>query len=580
MSAASIDPITLEVIRNALASTADEMALIVMRSAYSPVVRDIMDYSTALCDAQGRVIAQGLTLPIQLCSFPRIMRYVHERFGADLHVGDILIANDPYGSGGQHLPDIYILKPIFVDAALAGFAATVAHHTDIGGIVPGSVAIYSTEIQQEGLRLPLVKLYEKGQPVDAVMRIIEANTRSPVEVLGDIRAQIAACHVAEEGLTALVRRYGAGLLAGYIEALHDHAEALMRETIRALPDGVYRAVDYIDGFGETPVPLPIAVTVTVAGDRLDIDFTGTADQVAAAINCPISLPESASFCAVRCLSRQDIPNCEGYLRPITVSAPEGCLVNPRYPAACGARGVVGYRVFDAIMQALAQVVPERAIGGSEGGPYLLAAGGVHHGRPYVLNEMVVGTWGARAGKDGIEGISNPAANISNQPVEMIETDMPVEVLAYGLVTDSGGPGEFRGGLAFVREFRFLADTRFTLRGDRRDHPPYGLEGGAPGAPSAHILVRPDGAARSLPTMPMESFPARAGDVFRLVGAGGGGYGNPLHRAPERVADDLREGKVSRAGAERDYGVVFCADGVTVDPAATSARRDQLARSRA
>lgn len=574
-----IDPITLEVIRNALASTADEMALIVMRSAYSPVVRDIMDYSTALCDAKGRVIAQGLTLPIQLCSFPRIMGFVRERYGDTLKPGDVLIANDPYGSGGQHLPDIYILKPIFVAGRLSGFAATVAHHTDLGGIVPGSVAIYATEIQQEGLRIPLLKLYEAGEPVEAVFRILEANTRSPVEVLGDIRAQIAACNVAEEGLKTLIGRYGAQELDAYIDALHDHAEAMMRDVIRALPNGVYRATDYIDGVGENPQPLPIVATVTVADDTIDIDFTGTADQVAASINCPISLPESASFCAIRCLSQQDIPNCEGYLRPITVRAPEGCLVNPRYPAACGARGVVGYRVFDAIMQALAQIVPERAIGGSEGGPYLLAAGGTHEGRPFVLNEMVVGTWGARAGKDGIEGISNPAANLSNQPVEMIEADMPVEVLRYGLVADTGGPGEFRGGLSFVREFRFLAPIRFVLRGDRRDHPPFGFEGGGPGAPSAHILIRADGTEQGLPTMPMESFNARAGDVFRLIGAGGGGYGDALQRDPIRVEDDLREGKVTADGAARDYGVVFAADGVSVDRDATSRRRAALVEAR-
>ncbi|MGF7056294.1 N-methylhydantoinase B [Bosea sp. OAE752] len=579
MSALAIDPITLEVIRNALASTADEMALIVMRSAYSPVVRDIMDYSTALCDAKGRVIAQGLTLPIQLCSFPRIMGFVKERYGETLKPGDVLIANDPYGSGGQHLPDIYILKTIFVDGRLSGFAATVAHHTDLGGIVPGSVAIYATEIQQEGLRLPLLKLYEAGEPVEAVFRILEANTRSPVEVLGDIRAQIAACNVAEDGLKTLIGRYGAQELDAYIDALHDHAEAMMRDVIRALPNGVYRATDYIDGVGENPEPLPIVATVTVADDTIDIDFAGTADQVAASINCPISLPESASFCAIRCLSQQDIPNCEGYLRPITVRAPEGCLVNPRYPAACGARGVVGYRVFDAIMQALAQIVPERAMGGSEGGPYLLAAGGTHEGRPFVLNEMVVGTWGARAGKDGIEGISNPAANLSNQPIEMIEADMPVEVLRYGLVPDTGGPGQYRGGLSLIREFRFLAPVAFVLRGDRRDHPPFGLEGGSPGAPSAHILLRADGTEQGLPTMPMESFNARAGDVFRLIGAGGGGYGDALQRDPIRIEDDLREGKVTAAGASRDYGVVFAADGATIDQAATMRRRAELAEAR-
>lgn len=562
-----VDPITLEVIRNGLSSIADEMALIIMRSAYSPVVRDIMDYSTGLCDPQGRIIAQGLTLPIQLCSFPRVMRFLKERFGDDMAPGDIFITNDPYGSGGQHLPDVYVLKPIFHDGALAGFAATVAHHTDLGGIVPGSVAIYATEIQQEGLRIPLMKLYERGEPNRALLGLIEANTRQPVEVLGDLRAQMAACTTAEKGLVALVERYGDDFPT-YVTALHNHAEAMMRETIRELPNGVYVGEDYLDGLGESPVPIRIRATVTIQDDTIEIDFAGTSDQVAASINCPISLPESAAFTAIRCLSRRDIPNCDGYLRPITVTAPEGCLLNPVFPAACGARGVVGYRVFDAIMRTMAKVVPERAIGGSEGGPFLMAAGGSYHGRQFVLNEMLVGTWGARAERDGIEGISNPAANISNQPVEMIEAEMPVEIVRYGFVTDSGGAGRNRGGLAFTREFRFLQDTAFNLRGDRRDHPPYGIDGGATGAPSAHVLVAPDGTERMLPTMPMHGFTAHKGDVFRLVGAGGGGFGDPFTRDPDRVLADVIEDKVSIEGARHDYGVAIDAIMLAVDEAAT------------
>ncbi|MGV3650678.1 MAG: hydantoinase B/oxoprolinase family protein [Devosia sp.] len=568
-----IDPITLEVIRNGLASIADEMALIIMRSAYSPVVRDIMDYSTGLCDADGQVIAQGLTLPIQLCSFPRVMRFIRERFGGELRPGDVLITNDPYGSGGQHLPDIYVMKPIFHTDRLAGFAATVAHHTDLGGIVPGSVAIYATEIQQEGLRIPLMKLYEEGRPNQSLLDLIAANSRQPVEVLGDLRAQMAACATAERGLVALLERYGRSDLRRYIEALHDHAEAMMRQTIRELPDGVYVGEDWLDGLGEDPEPIRIRATVTVSGDTIDIDFAGTSGQVPASINCPISLPESAAFTAIRCLARVDIPNCEGYFRPITVRAPEGCLLNPIYPAACGARGVVGYRVFDAIMQALAAAVPERAMGGTEGGPYLLAAGGQWQGRSFVLNEMLVGSWGARADRDGLEGVSNPAANLSNQPVEMIEAEMPVEVTAYGLVPDSGGPGTFRGGLGFVREFRFLKDMGFTLRGDRRTHPPFGLEGGGKGGPSAHHLVRRNGETESLPTMPMRSFSAREGDRFRLVGAGGGGFGPAFARDPARVLDDVVSGKVTIEGARRDYGVVVDAATGTVDAAATRTLRE-------
>jgi len=567
----SVDPITLEVIRNGLSSIADEMALIIMRSAYSPVVRDIMDYSTGLCDPQGRIIAQGLTLPIQLCSFPRVMRFLEERFGDDMAPGDIFITNDPYGSGGQHLPDVYVLKPIFNDGALAGFAATVAHHTDLGGIVPGSVAIYATEIQQEGLRIPLMKLHEAGRPNRTLLGLIESNTRQPVEVLGDLRAQIAACTTAEKGLIALVERYGADFPV-YVQALHDHAEAMMRETIRELPNGVYVGEDYLDGLGDNPVPIRIRATVTIADDTIDIDFTGTSDQVAASINCPISLPESAAFTAIRCLSRRDIPNCDGYLKPITVRAPEGSLLNPLFPAACGARGVVGYRVFDTIMQALAKVVPERAIGGSEGGPFLMAAGGNYQGRQFVLNEMLVGTWGARADRDGIEGISNPAANISNQPVEMIEAEMPVEIVRYGFVTDSGGAGRNRGGLAFIREFRFQQDTGFNLRGDRRDHPPFGIDGGGCGAPSAHILVAADGSERMLPAMPMHAFTAQAGDIFRLVGAGGGGFGDAFEREPARVLADVIEEKVSVDGAARDYGVAIDPLTLTVDQSGTLSLR--------
>lgn len=566
-----VDPITLEVIRNGLGSIADEMALIVMRSAYSPVVRDIMDYSTALCDAQGRVIAQGLTLPIQLCSFPRVMRFIEEKFGAGLKPGDVLITNDPYSAGGQHLPDIYVIKPIFHGAALAGYAATVAHHTDLGGIVPGSVAIYATQIQQEGLRIPLLKLYEAGEPNQTLFDLIQSNTRQPVEVLGDLRAQIAACTTAERGLLQLVERYGAIDLGHYIEALHQHAEAMMRDTIRELPNGVYVGEDYLDGIGENPEPILIRATITVLDDTIDIDFEGTSGQVAASINCPISLPESAAFTAIRCLSRRDIPNCDGYLKPITVRAPEGCLLNPVYPAACGARGVVGYRVFDTIMRALAQVVPDRAIAGSEGGPFLMAAGGSYQGRQYVLNEMLVGTWGARADRDGIEGISNPAANLSNQPIEMIEAEMPVEVLRYGFVPDSGGAGLNRGGLAFIREFKFLQPTGFNLRGDRRDHPPYGLEGGGPGAASAHVHITAGGVEKNLPTMPMHGFAAAPGDVFRLIGAGGGGYGDALDRQPERVLADVVAEKVSIEGAARDYGVVI-GDDLAVDVAATRSLR--------
>ena len=361
------DPVTLEVLKHALASIADEMALVVLRSAYSPVVRDTMDYSTALMDANGRVVAQGLTLAVQLGSFPDVMRHLMADFDNDMAPGDVFACNDPYGAGGQHLPDIYVIQPVFMEGRRVGFAATIAHHCDIGGIAPGSVAIHATEVFQEGLRLPIVKLHDAGRAVDALFRILEKNSRNPVHLIGDIRAQIAACRAGARGLSDLVARHGAERFATLLDALQDQAEQLMRHAIAQIPDGSWSFEDWIDGLGEAPEPVRIAVRVTVAGDRLSIDFSGTSEQVAGAINAPVAMARSASYCAVRCLADADIPNCEGYMRAVEIHVPDGSVLNPRLPAACGARGVMGYRAFDAIMGALAQAVPDRVIAACEGG---------------------------------------------------------------------------------------------------------------------------------------------------------------------------------------------------------------------
>jgi N-methylhydantoinase B len=288
---------------------------------------------------------------------------------------------------------------------------------------------------------------------------------------------------------------------------------------------------------------------------------------------------SATYCAIRCMTNVEIPNCQGYMRPVTVVAPRGTVLNPEHPAACAARGVMGYRVFDAIMGALAQVVPEHVIAPGEGGPTLFAIGGRQDSRPFVLTEVMVGTWGARAGLDGIEGISNPAANLSNNPVELIEAELPLQVTEYGFVPDSGGPGRRRGGLAFQRSYRLLADEAVcTMRSDRRDHPPYGVAGGTAGGPSANILNPGTPREQRLPTMPMAMIALRRGDVFCHVSAGGGGFGPAWEREPELVAEDVREGKVSLAAARADYGVVVDPETLAVDAAATLARRADMRRA--
>ena len=566
----AVDPITLEVVKNALASTADEMALVIMRSAYSPVVRDTMDYSTALCDRNGRVVAQGLTLAVQLGTFPTVMAYVLEEFGSTAKPGDIYIANDPYGCGGQHLPDLYVIQPIFVAGTLEGYAATMAHHSDVGGIAPGSIAVHATEIYQEGLRIPLSKLYDGGVENATLFRLIEANTRQPIHVLGDLRAQLAACRVGERGLTALLGRYGPDAHV-YMDELQRVAERIMRAEISRLPDGVHTFTDYIDGVGDEPVPIPICVRVEIAGDEVLISFEGTSPQIDASVNCPVGMVRAACYCAIRGIIGVEIPNCEGYMTPIRIDAPVGTVVNPVLPAACGARGVIGYRVYDALMGALAPLIPERVLAAGEGGPTLIAFGGYdEERRPFGTTEVLVGTWGARATRDGLEGVSNPLANLGNQPVELLEADIPLEVEQYGLVPDSGGAGRQRGGLAYVRAFRVRTPrATLTIRTDRRAHPPYGLEGGQHGAPSSNAVISGD-ASRELPTMPMEASTLVEGDRFIHVSAGGGGFGHAFDREPTAVLDDVLDGKVSVAAARESYGVVV-EDG-RVDVEATSAAR--------
>lgn len=554
MSELEIDPITAEVVLHALGSTADEMALVIMRSAYSPVVRDSMDYSTALCDRHGQIVAQGLTLAGQLGTFPSIMRHIVSRSG-DTGPGDVFIANDPFDAGGQHLPDIYVISPVWHEREIEGYAATMAHHSDVGGLAAGSVALHASEIYQEGLRMPILKLIDGGVTNEAIIEIIAHNTRAPTEVLGDLRAQLAACRIGDAGLTRLIAKHGVAEFRGYLDALQMMAERMMRQAIASLPNGHYAFTDFIDGYGERPVPLPIEAAVDILDDSVEINFPNAPRQVEASLNCPVGMVFAACYCAIRQIVDLDLPNCEGYMRPIAITAPEGSILNPVLPASCGARGVVGYRVYDAVMGALAQAVPERVRAPGEGGPTLISFGGYLGERPYVLTEVLVGNWGARIGQDGVEGISNPLANLSNQPIELIESDFPLEVIRYGFVPDTGGPGEFRGGLAFCRDYRSLADgMRMTIRTDRRSHPPHGFHGGHAGAPSTVVINPGTEGETLLPTMPMGSIELNRGDVVHHQSAGGGGVGSPERRAPEAVLADVLDGKVSERAAREHYGV--------------------------
>jgi N-methylhydantoinase B len=566
------DPILLELVKNALDAVVDEMAIALVRTAYSNNLKNSMDMSCALCDASGRLIAQGLTLPLHLGSIPDAMHVVKRKF-AQPKPGDVFILNDPY-EGGTHLPDFYILKPVFRLGALAGWAATVGHQLDVGGMTAGGNGCDATEIFQEGLRIPPLKLYDEGRPVDAIFELIDRNVRVPRQVLGDVRAQLSACTAGERGLLHLIEKYGAGRFGTITGALLDQAERLARNAIRDMPDGTYAFEDFIDDDGIDPGPIPIRVAVTVAEDRLIADFTGSAPQVKGAINSPIPFTKSAVYACVRHLIGGDPPNNEGYFRPIEVVAPPGTIVNPVMPASVAARGLTGFRIANVVFGALAQIAPDRVFACEVGGDTGVSFGGYDATRrPFVFLEFLFGSWGGCPTHDGQDASASSVVNFSNNPIEIIESESPLRIERYGYLPDTGGPGMFRGGLALVRDYRLLEEEAvLQLRSDRRVHLPYGLRGGRPGTPSRN-LVNPDTEARDLPGKCRLTI--RRGDVFRHVLAGAGGWGDPLRRDPESVAYDVAEGKISVEYARREYAVALDAAGGVLTDETASLRRRQI-----
>ena len=551
-----INPILLEVIKNAFDTIADEMALIIMRTGYSEIVRDAMDYSTALCDAKGQTLAQGLTTPLHLGSFYDAMRALIEQYEGRIYPEDIYIFNDPYAASGQHLPDIYIIKPIFIEGELWSWATTIAHHVDVGGIVPGSNSIGATEIYQEGLRIPILKLYERGEPNQSIWDIVRQNVRLPEKVLGDLGAQISACHGAEREFTDLFNRYGPETMALYIEEIHNYAERIARAEIAGIPDGTYEFTDHLDGLGSNPEPILFQLRLTVQGDEIIVDWTGSSAAVKGGINSPLPFTKAAAYTAIKCVMADDIPNSHGFNRPITVIAPEGTVVNPQLPFPCGARGISGFRMIDCLFGALAQAVPDRVTADGNGGSTLVGYGGYQEGKPFVYVETIWGTWGGATTHDGQEGVPHMGANQSNVPIEMIEAEQPLRVERYSYLPDTGGPGKFRGGLSTVRDVRVLADEAvLTVRTDKRRYPPHGLNGGKPGAPTWSI-VNPDSENRMLPVLITDPVTLVKGDLFSHLLPGGGGNGDPLDRDPQHVLNDVLEERVTIDHARKEYGVVI------------------------
>jgi N-methylhydantoinase B len=565
-----IDAITRELMQNALASAADEMAVALYRTAYSTIVRDCLDYSTSLCDAQGQMIAQGVTIPLHLGAVPFAMETLFKKYGDNIEEGDIFILNDPF-EGGMHIPDIFIVKPVFWEGKRIAFAVSTAHHMDLGGRLPGSAACDNTEIFQEGLRIPWLKLYRRGEPDEAIFALIRTNVRIPHQTIGDIRAQLAACHIGERSIHAIVERYGVDTFTRAAADLIDYTERLMRTEIASWPDGSASFVDYLDSDGVGGPPVRFEVKITIEGDTITADYTGSSPQVRGALNSTLSFSASAVALCVRAMLREPVPNTAGIFRPLKIIAPPGTVVNGVMPAASSMRGVSGFRVMDTVLGALSGILPERVPAAGEGGNTLVIMGGE---RPdlsrYVYYELVAGSWGARPTCDGIDGICSPANIASNIPVEQAECEYPVRLERYGLVQDSGGPGRYRGGMAVERSWQLLSgEANLSIRSDRRQHRPYGLYGGQPGIGSINVLKHAD-EDEILPTM--ISTTIRAGETIYHHMAGGGGWGDPFTRDIAAVVRDVRDERVSIAAAREQYGVVIDPNTLEVDEAATAELR--------
>jgi N-methylhydantoinase B len=587
---AAVDPITLGVVWGALQSIAVEIGTAVHKTAYSEQAREGQDFSVAVFDREGRMVAQGPYSPGHMGAMSFAVRNALAAHPVDtLRPGDGILLNDPLlGSG--HLPDFFITQPVFHDGALIGFVVNIVHHTDVGGQRPGSQGVEGIfDYFQEGLRIPPTKVWHEYRTDDGVIGIIAANTRTPEKVLGDLRAQRSALRVGELRLQELVARYGRETVFAATDEILARTEASVRAAIREIPDGRYRFDDVLDDWGPGTNPLRVAVTVTVAGDAVSIDYEGSSPQTSSGLNSYINYTRSYSYAAVKCLTDPSGPMNDGALRPVEVKAPEGSFLNPRPPAGGGPRAVICYRVFEAVVGALAPALPGRASAAASHMANPTFGGWDRDSRRrFVAYELVLSGTGGRATKDGCEAMAW-AFNAANIPVEAQESRHPLVIERFELIRDSGGAGTFRGGCGVRRDMRFLADDgMLTNLTDRQRFAPWGLFGGQPGRRGRTVLNPGRGGVRGrtgavrgrtreevVHSKASRSF--AYGDVISFQQAGAGGYGDPLARDPALVLEDVLDDYVSVRAARDRYGVMIAGKGfdLRVDVRATEGLRARL-----
>jgi len=548
-----IGQLDIAVIWGRLAAIAEEMAEAQQRTAYSDQVREGGDYSTAVFDAAGRLLAQANRSPAHLGAMPGAVRNMLTEYPAEtLAPGDVVVLNDPY-LGAGHLPDLFAMSPAFLQDTLVGFVASCVHLTDVGGPAPGSQAVVGvTELVQEGLRLLPTLLYRGGEPVAELHRLIAANVRVPDAVLGDIRAQRSALHVGAHKLAQLHLDKGSELIAEAADEILDRSEEAVRRQLREIPDTRVSFVDHIDDYGPGTPPIRIQVTVTIDGDRIDFDFSGTDPQTPSSLNCTLSYVRAYCYWATKAVTTRDtIPQNEGQLRPVRVSAPAGSFFNPVAPAALGGRALMNQRIVELIFGALAKAIPERVCAAS--GQWLnpiLGGTDPTTGRPFIFYDYVMGGVGARMTRDGIDAMS-PVVSVENIPVEAQEARNPILVERQELIPDSGGAGRFRGGLGLRKDVRVLADDAVLSNlTDRHVFAPYGLDGGREGILGEIVLNPGRPGERRLHSK--ELVRLARGDVVSFRCSGSGGVGRPQERPREQVRADLREGVISPAAARDVY----------------------------
>ena len=549
-----IDPIRLEVIRNALVAASEEMSITIWRTSRSTVVREILDFSTAVFDAAGNNIAQSARIPVHLNSMSDCLRTILDRFIPleEWQDGDVIVTNDPY-SGGQHLPDIQTFRPVFVDGRRVAIVGTLCHHVDVGGGAAGSYYAGATEIFHEGIRIPPLRLVDKGVLNSGVFEMLLHNLRQPDETRGDLNAQIAALGIGERAVARMARKYGTGALTAAMAAILDGSEAMMRAALKALPDGESSFVETVDDDGQSEEPIKLAVRITKSGDRIALDFTGSSPQVRGPVNNTPAMTCSAVYYALLAALGGDIPANSGCYRPVSVVLPEGSVVNAAFPAPVAGRMVVNHRIATAVFGALADLMPERIPAAYYAISYVYALQTTNpQGKRQVYFDIEVGGWGGHANGDGASALSCGLHNNTNAPIEMVEARYPVTFTRYGLIPDSGGAGRFRGGLGLVRAWRLdAAEGSLSTNFERFRHAPYGIKGGEPGSLSRTTVTRADGSQASLRSK-VSGVALRRGDIVTIETSGGGGYGPPEERDPARLTRDLEDGMVTPEKARQHY----------------------------